>query len=79
MTRRAQTLESLAAVVRRQHLAALGVEARLFEVQVGHQQRLLARPVQRATAAPTGGSADQSQFFVTERKGNHEAALPQRS
>ena len=54
-----------------QQLAVLRIEARLLEVEVGHQQRMLARPVQRAAGR-------EAEFLTAkierERNGNH--ALP---
>ena len=71
--RQRQSLERLAAVIGRQELAVLGKEARLLEMQVGDQQRPLARPVQRAACG-------QAEFLATEiereRNGNHAPPLP---
>ena len=69
--RQRQALQRLAAVVRRQQLAVLRVEARLFEVQIGDQQRFLSRPVDRAF-----GRCDEC--FACERKGNHDPRLDER-
>src|SRR5688572_478405 len=66
--------ERLPAVVRRQHLPVAGEEACLFKVQVGHQQRVLARPEQRAAAIARIG--DDAHLLTGERKGNHAPSLP---
>ena len=74
--REGQTLQRLAAVIRWQHLAAPCKVARLFEMQICHQQRRLARPIERATL-------HQPQFLPAEfkcrieRNGNHGFPLPQ--
>ena len=52
-------------IIRRQELAEPSEPARLFEVQVGDEQRLARRPEQRA-----GGR--RLERFACERKGNHE-------
>src|SRR5690606_26028997 len=58
-----------------QQLAVAGEEARLLEVQVGDQQRRLARPVERA-------GLGEDKFLAAEvereRKGNHALPLPRR-
>ena len=42
--------------------------ARLFEVQIGNQQRFLARPEQRALSG-------REERFACERKGNHDSVI----
>src|SRR5690606_12496047 len=60
-----------AAVVWGQQLAVAGEKARLLEVQVGDQQRPLARPVQRP-----GGGEPVLLAAEIERKGYHAPSLP---
>ena len=66
-----------------EELAGARIMAGLFEMQVGHQQRLLARPVQRcATLRPAPIlSGHQAELLATdlkcERNGNHCLHLPQ--
>src|SRR5690606_6947569 len=69
--RQSHPFERLAAVVWGQQLAVAGEKARLLEVQVGDQQRPLARPVQR----PAGGEPELLAAEI-ERKGNHAPSLP---
>ena len=57
-------------IIRWQHLPGAGEEARLFQMQVGDEERRARRPEQRAF-----GQRDQ--LMAGERKGNHHAAMPQ--
>ena len=67
--RQCQPFQCFAAVIGRQHLPRLCKEACLFEVEISHQQRIFARPIERATAC-------QLHFLTRERKGNHSFPLP---
>ena len=58
--------ERIMAVVRRQELAVRAVPARLFEVQIGDEQRRLRHPVQR----PAG---QRDERLPRERNGNGHA------
>jgi hypothetical protein len=72
--------QRLAAVIGRQHLAVAGKEAGLFQMQVGDQQRLFARPVQRAARHQPqflAGEGEKGTIGVGERNGNHGFPLPQ--
>src|SRR5437764_15021799 len=55
-------------IVGRKELASLGEPARFFEMQVGDQQRLLARPEE-------GAVSGREECFACERKGNHAAGV----
>jgi len=55
-------------IIRRKELTETGVPARLFEVQVRDQQRILRGPEQRAVGR-------RLERFACERKGNHGPAL----
>ena len=54
-----------------------GKETGLFEMQVGDQQGVLARPEQRTPQMATGTA--QTPFFTSERKGNHGVPVPRQS
>ena len=70
--------QCLSAVVGRQHLAALGIPARFFEVQIGNDQRALFRPVQRARRGEREFLPGESEGGAKrcERNRNHAQALP---
>ncbi len=68
--RQGDSLKRFAAVIGRQHLAVTGKKAGFLQMQVGHQQRLLTRPIQRA-------GLHQPHFLTSEQKGNHNPHLPQ--
>jgi hypothetical protein len=72
---RGEPVERFAAVIGRQHLPAAGEPACLFQVQIGHQQRLFGRPDQRPRRAEQPFLAGERERG--ERKGNHAFPLPQ--
>ena len=53
------------AVIRRQHLPALGEPARFLEMQIGDEQGAARRPEQRALR-------QRHQLVIAERKANHD-------
>ena len=61
-----EALQRLARVVGRHELAALGERRALLEVQIGDDQRVLARPVQRARHVGAKQLAANGDFLVLE-------------
>ena len=67
--RQRHALQRFAAVIGRDQLSVPREETAFFQMQVGHQQRAFARPVQRAAFG-------EEPFLACERKGNHGSLLP---
>ncbi len=69
-------LQRLAAVIGRQELVVARKKARLFKMQIGHQQRVLPRPEQRPRPAILRHKAKLvAAKGESERNGNHDASM----